>query len=97
MPTINELQQQIDELKSKLEEDNETIKKQEDLIKNHFHLGGETQNIIQILKQVPSIDVKKYKVAGTDGYNGTISVRKGDDSAACNLVFTNGILTSTTC
>lgn len=34
---------------------------------------------------------------GTAGLTSTISVRKGDDSAACNLVVNGGIITSTTC
>lgn len=34
---------------------------------------------------------------GTIGITQTISVRKGDDSAACNLVVNGGIITSTTC
>lgn len=38
-----------------------------------------------------------YATNGTSGQSGTISVRKGDDSGACNLVFSGGILTSTTC
>lgn len=35
--------------------------------------------------------------SGNTGYSGTISVRKGDDSAACNLVVSAGLITSTTC
>lgn len=35
--------------------------------------------------------------SGNTGYSGTISVRRGDDSAACNLVVSGGLLTSTTC
>lgn len=38
-----------------------------------------------------------YKANGTFGATATYSVRKGDDSAACNLVFTFGLLTSSTC
>ena len=34
---------------------------------------------------------------GTSGLTQTISVRKGDDSASCNLVVNGGIITSTTC
>jgi len=33
---------------------------------------------------------------GTDGYTGTISVRKGDDSGALSLEFKGGILTGVT-
>jgi len=36
-------------------------------------------------------------IQGNPGLTQTVSVRKGDDSGACNLVFVSGILTSTTC
>lgn len=35
--------------------------------------------------------------SGNIGISQTISVRKGDDSAACNIVVSGGIITSTTC
>lgn len=38
-----------------------------------------------------------YYHNGTVGLTSTISVRKGDDSAACNIVVSGGIITSTTC
>lgn len=38
-----------------------------------------------------------FYFSGTSGLTQTISVRKGDDSAACNLVVQGGIITSTTC
>lgn len=38
-----------------------------------------------------------FYFSGTAGLSSTISVRKGDDSAACNLVVQGGIITSTTC
>ena len=41
--------------------------------------------------------VSGFKYNGTAGLTQTISVRKGDDSAACNLVVNGGIITSTTC
>lgn len=41
--------------------------------------------------------VSGFKYNGTAGLTQTISVRKGDDSAACNLVVSGGIITSTTC
>ena len=36
-------------------------------------------------------------IQGNQGLSQTVSVRKGDDSGACDLVFVSGILTSTTC
>lgn len=44
-----------------------------------------------------NIDAVTYSAAGTAGLSSTISVRKGDDSAACNIVVTGGLITSTTC
>lgn len=44
-----------------------------------------------------TVNATAYYANGTGGGSGTISVRKGDDSAPCNLVFAVGILTSTTC
>lgn len=38
-----------------------------------------------------------FNANGTAGASGTVSVRKGDDSAACNLVFSLGLYISTTC
>ena len=38
-----------------------------------------------------------FSANGTAGASATVSVRKGDDSGACNLVFTSGLFTSTTC
>jgi hypothetical protein len=38
-----------------------------------------------------------YWANGTAGASATVSVRKGDNSGACNLVFINGLYTSTTC
>lgn len=38
-----------------------------------------------------------FSANGTDGASATVSVRKGDGSGACNLVFTFGLYTSTTC
>lgn len=35
--------------------------------------------------------------SGNTGLSSTISVRKGDDSAACNIVVSGGLITSTTC
>ena len=40
---------------------------------------------------------KSYYVNGTIGLTQAISVRKGDDSGACTLTFTGGILTGSTC
>jgi hypothetical protein len=38
-----------------------------------------------------------FNANGTAGASATLSVRKGDDSGACDLVFTSGLFTSTTC
>jgi hypothetical protein len=38
-----------------------------------------------------------FSANGTAGASATISVRKGDGSGACNIVFTLGLFTSTTC
>jgi len=35
--------------------------------------------------------------SGNNGLTGTISVRRGDDAGACNLVVSGGLITSTTC
>ena len=83
MASMENMQTEINEVKTNHEE--------------HGHLEDGTKSIQQILKQVASIEVKSYKSEGLTGLSATISVRKGDDSGACNIVVTNGIITSTTC
>ena len=97
MPTINELQTQIDELKEQKEEINVQLDETKRLLRDHAHQGSETLNIQNIIKLVANIDAKKYKVAGTDGKNATATVRNSAGDGTCTIIFTNGIVTGGTC
>lgn len=105
MPAIEErLKDKIDELEIKINQKNtevqdlslelNTIK---NLTKNHRHQGMETISIETIIKNAQYVDAKDFRISGTAGLSATISVRKGDDSGACDIVVTNGIITSHTC
>ena len=91
MPLTNE------ELETKIEELNNTLKEVSILLENHKHLGQQTYNIKSIIRLASHIDAKKYKVAGTDGKNATATVRNATDDGSCTIIFTNGIVTGGTC
>ena len=90
MASLNVIKIEIEEIKK----ENTELKR---LLEDHSHLGEDTKNIQDIIKQVANIDVKLYKSEGTAGLKQIFSVRNAADSGACSITVVNGIITATTC
>jgi len=103
---LNELQETTETQKKEfddiIEEKDKKIKAIDLLLKEHKHLGIETIGINEMLRGIGeakfnTVNTKNLKINGTVPLTSTVSVRKGDDSGACNLVVEDGIIKTTTC
>lgn len=110
MPTIDE--EIIQNIKDKLDKLEQKINKSQtdlgdlslklnqinNLLKNHTHSGIETSGRLEPQVFKPNIiDASAYKVGGTAGLTGTITVRNSAGTGTCTITVVSGIITATTC
>ena len=94
---LDELQNQIDELKEQQEERENKFIELEKLTKDHEHTGSESKRLEDLIKRLSYIDGKKFRVAGTAGKDATATIRNAAGDGSCTLIFTNGIINGGTC